>query len=131
VVILLFFTLLAALNGRSHKPFALGFAIVGWVYFVLTFGSHFENVDSYLLTQRIVEWSGEALHVDPVDKANSMLPTPTFDSKALDGLGKYSVFKDIAHCFCTLILAAIGGVAAIRLQRKLPNSTNPKTNLDP
>ena len=85
------------------------------MYFVLTFTSHFENVKPYLLTHRVVEWSGQALHVD--SEVEVRLPTPTFHSKAMVAWGKYGVFKDIAHCFWTLILAAIGGVAATWLQR--------------
>jgi len=76
VVVLVSFTLLAALNSSSRKPFALGFAIVGWVYFVLTFASHFGNVDSYLLTDRVVEWSGKALHFDSLGDVKSTLSPP-------------------------------------------------------
>ncbi len=77
VVVLLFFTLLAAVTRSRRRPFALGCGIVGWSYFVLTFTSHFGDVKSFLLTEWVVEWSCEALHYDSLDGVRSKrLPSP-------------------------------------------------------
>ena len=127
VVVLLSFTLLAALSNRSPRPFTLGFAIVGWVYFILTFGSHFGRVDSYLLTHRLVEWSGQALHFDPLFDVDSTMSPPdsslyastsnSFDPKTHGIVEKLMAFKDIGHCLWTLILAGIGGLIGVWVQR--------------
>ena len=65
---------LAAVAKRSASPFAWGFAVIGWLYLALVFGSVF-GLRSHLLTEaavgrlyELIHANGHAYPVQPVQK---------------------------------------------------------------
>ena len=126
VVVVFIATLLAVVN-RSGRTFPLGFAMAGWLYFLLTFNSTFRDLRPLLLTDPIVERCAAVLHVDLREPVS---PPDPFDASLKDHPWyKMCYFGDIGHCLWTLILATIGGLAAIWLQR--PTSNKSRTRDQP
>ncbi len=109
LVVLSAATLTAIAKGRA-LPFVWGFAVMGWAYFAVTFLTGLLWQD-YLLTH----WPLLRLVEVVAPEVSYVLPTS-------DGPGGLFV---IGHCLWTLILATIGGLVAIWLQRSRPPT---KTN---
>jgi len=116
-VLLVSCTLLALL-GRSRKPFAVGFAVTGWAYFLLAFSMVVSPGNSYLPTNRVLNELAHTLHKDlsNIEGPSHVLPL-SYDSSELDPVSKYCRFEDIGHYFCTVVFATIGGLAAMWIQR--------------
>jgi hypothetical protein len=126
---------LATVTKRS--AFAAGFAVMGWLYFVLAF-SRVLNVREHLLTERAVVWLHGKVHHDiSEDLILPQLPGPgspvvplRYDSPRLTPaafagynmsspiLSKVYNFAMIGRFLWTLLLATIGGLFASWLGRR-------------
>jgi len=102
----------AAWLGRESdttRPFALGFAITGFLYFSLCHlpvvcgdpNISMDDLPTTWLLRRLQNWMGQA-----------------------GSMSKSFYFMVVGHCLWTLIFATIGGLAASWLQR--PPNTNPQ-----
>ena len=133
LVVLMCFTWLALLS-RSRNPFALGFAVTGWIYFVLVFSILVLPETECLPTNWVLEEFAHALHEDLTDMEGpigAIRPIYTSSLEA-DEEAKYHRFENIGHCLWTLIFATIGGLATTWLARRenSPPPPTPKSNLD-
>lgn len=117
LLLLLSCTLLALL-GRSRNPFAVGFAVTGWIYFVLAFSTVVLPSKKRVPTNRVLYELAHALHEDlpRIEGPTEVVPISYLTSD-VDAVAKYCRFEDIGHYFCTVVFAAIGGLAAMWIQR--------------
>jgi hypothetical protein len=123
---------LAALFIRGRlRAVAAGFAVVGWLYFLLTFVPAL-SLREKLLTHAAVESLWKVIHEDQADvKAVAFSPdgkwlvsesvglVTWFDVNATTGTAAITgqnsgiaAFADIGHALWTLLLACIGGMVA-------------------
>ena len=63
-VVALLVAILFAVSKRPMSRFALGFAVTGWLYLVLTF-SGVLRVREHLLTERVSGWLCQRVHKEP------------------------------------------------------------------
>jgi hypothetical protein len=123
IVSLLSFTLAGVLS-RSRKPFALGFTITGWIYFVFVFGSVVKDHE-HLLTDWVLDEFFVVIHFDSDERAGGAADSWDALSDVDIELYRRNVrFMDMGHCLWTLILGTVGGVAAIWLRRPRPPTTD-------
>lgn len=107
---LLFSCTLAAILSRSRRPFFVGFAVVGWSYYMAAVCPLLHYDKSCLLTDWVLEESAGALHEDLADTPHWYLFERGMFSD--DGPeGAKCRFMTIGHCLWTIIFGAIGGVA--------------------
>jgi hypothetical protein len=142
----LFAASVAAIVGAGRtRIFAAGFAIVGWLYFLLTFGG-FADVKQSLLTTRSIAWVN-AWRQQPEGESYKDLALYTFDSAATSNrpvelnsfvfrgqslmaikanLGRPASIQpaalSIGHALWTILLAVLGGAfAQVVHKRTTPN----------
>jgi hypothetical protein len=111
---------LAVLVKRSALPFALGFALIGWLYIAIAFGGVFD-LRRYLLTEQITGGLYGLIHVNDGTRspfAPSVFSPPVENAATISGLvppipsADPQNFITIARSLWTLILATIGGLFA-------------------
>jgi len=118
----------------KHPPlsFALGFAVTGWIYLVVTFSGIF-GVREHFLTERVSGWLHERIHHEssaqpslvapPVLRSGAVLPRKTDSPWCAPGpptvLPNPSNFLAINRSLWTFILATIGGLFASWLSRSV------------
>ena len=130
--IFLFYWTLAAVLSRSRKPFAVGFAVVGWAYFVFAFSFLlFLQRDELLLTEWVLDEIVIARYgeLGKVEALESIVVSVSSDEDSPEDIRRS--FRHIGHCLFTLILATVGGLTATWLAKR--ESRPPptlKTNLD-
>lgn len=133
--------LLTAILGRDNaRTFAIGFAVVGWVYFSLAFVEAV-GLRGHLLTSRAVNRLFQVTQ-EPRVTSNISLPGAVaidfampIATGTMPGQGNSFTFStsgltgtlvldeaprelhDIAHCIWALVLALFGGMAAQVIQR--------------
>jgi hypothetical protein len=105
--------LAAIFRPSGRRAFAGGFALAGWIYFLLAFDAAL-GLREGLLTQRVAEWLGTTLHElpgpDPYAVMNvwgagsGMRLAPTISPQ-------HAAFYEIVHANCTLLVALAGGIA--------------------
>ncbi len=125
-------TLGAAVN-RS-RAFALGFAVAGWIYFVLVFVPAC-GLRGDLLTDQAVRWLFTTIHDEKVPD-QGVFKNPLFSSgyvrrieslpdgstwipnfNAVNVKNATAPFTDIGHALWTLIVACLGGAVASLMAR--------------
>jgi hypothetical protein len=150
VALLLAGSVTAVVGAGRTRIFAAGFAIVGWLYFLLTFGN-FADVKQNLLTTRSIAWanswretstSAELLKLYAVDStATSNTPVVLSDfafpvqSVALaranllvNGITNVQPeLLSIGHSLWTILLAVLGGVFAKGVYNMSQGSNRPPT----
>jgi hypothetical protein len=125
-------TIVALFGRRSIRVFCSGFAVAGWIYFSLTFTAIF-GLRDVLLTSQSLCWVQEAILEEnkgvpqmSFSSDGSRLVTGTYRSLRLWKIepiypsGEFHCFHDIGHSLWTIIVAYIGGFAAMRLGRSEP-----------
>lgn len=125
-LVFLCYCALAAILSRSRRPFFVGFALIGCIYFTLAFTTVQFKRDDVLLTESVVESSFRAIHGESKefvpDEGEATMGGYEMD---LFGISEASLsYQSICHCLFTLMLGAIGGVAgswiAKREDKKAP-----------
>ena len=142
VVALLTATLIAVVQHDRVRAFAVGFAIVGWVYLILAF-TPLVDVRDHLLTTRSLNLLGKAigqitlndfdayvLDLSTVGSGQPYLPgvyTATTSSGQFRLMSRpqpalQSDFFVIGHSLWTLLLAVIGGLLGRGLSNRMNKS---------
>lgn len=121
-VLLLTFSTLAAVFAQGRlRVCSGGFALAGWLYFLLVFSSPF-GTREYLLTTDLLEVLGEAIHGEPVPAPTSVPFSPyrgwfvtgsDMSTVRLWSLnGRNSNFHNIGHALGTSVFGVIGSFVA-------------------
>jgi hypothetical protein len=121
VGILITANLAAIFRPSGRRAFAGGFAIAGWLYFLLAFDPAL-GLRNSLLTQRAAERLGAAIHEQPSAQQIAKMNIWEADTgRVVVGSGATFVptappanaaFHDIVHANWTLLIALIGGLVA-------------------
>ena len=138
-------TVMAFVSRQNGRSFAIGFAILGWIYLILVF-TPMADVSNHLLTTRALDWLSTNIH-GPVGRINANLYTD-FDNDGwqdlvLSNSGSVSNslamlryigtpqpaipgnFLVIGQSLWTLLLAWFGGLVAECLTRQGKNAPKP------
>ncbi len=143
--VLLIATLAAAVN--RLRAFALGFAVAGWIYLLLTFVPAL-GLRNELLTDKGVRWLYTAIHNEEVpqhDDVQSIAFSP--DGRRIVTGSRYNTvriwsttraqidtirfhdFAEIGHGLWVLIIACLGGAVASVLAPKRTNKSTDTTSV--
>ena len=76
VSILLLATLAAVFSRNSSRVFAMGFSIVGWLYFTIVFAGFTGGVRENLLTQTAINWLYGQVHAPGTQGVNTVTIQP-------------------------------------------------------
>ena len=125
-MVILLAAVLFAVSKRPVSRFAMGFAVTGWLYLVLTF-SGLLGVREHLLTERVSGWLCQLIHEIPgayeppmVSLYRSEDYVPGSTSRMVPFLSRIDPnnFAAISRSLWTLLLATIGGGFASWLGRR-------------
>ena len=125
---------LAALVRRGERSFAIGFAVFGWTYLVLSLGPWFEeHVGPWLLTSR----AADEVYARFVHKDTNTEMLELMGSSDLYPWGpnvpiwmnepRYARYRRIIHILSTIAHGMAGGLVAFVFTRK-PRSARPEVS---
>jgi MFS family permease len=128
----LLFAMLAAIVGRGDRSFAIGFAVVGWSYILLSLGPWFDQqVSPWLLSSRIADELYAQLFQDDRNVRPSVAPEERepWDMRVAEKwqLWRFARFLRIAHALSTIGHGVAGGCLAMYLRRRPPNQRSEGT----
>ena len=138
---ILLIAILRAVSKRPLSRFALGFAVTGWLYLVLTF-SGVLGVREHLLTERVSGWLCQWVHPEPGSPSPQTVASPfvlhdyasveepQFLTLSLPQSPQRFLpirynFTAISRSLWTLILATIGGLFASWIGRRRSRANSP------
>jgi hypothetical protein len=111
VALLIAANLAAIFRPPGKRAFAGGFAIAGWIYFLLSFDVALGLRDN-LLTHRLGEPLWTVMHEFPIEGQNAEMKIWEAGTGAAPNPRSQSVFYDIVHANWTLFVALLRGEAA-------------------
>ena len=130
----LMFASLAALVRRGDRSFAIGFAVFGWTYLVLSLAPWFEeHVGPWLLATRVGdEVYARFLQQEKNSHMREMIVGSDLYPWSMDAINwmddsRYPHYRRIIHCLGAIAHGVAGGLAAVVLTRK-PRSARPEVS---
>jgi hypothetical protein len=125
---------LAAIVHRGDRSFAIGFAVIGWTYLVLSLAPWFEeHVGPWLLTTRVADevyvrflQQEKNSHMQELMENNDIYPWGMNTMNWMDD-SRFPRYRRIIHSLSAIAHGLAGGLAAIVLARK-PRSARPEVS---
>ena len=124
----LLFATLAAIVGRTERSFAIGFAVIGWSYMLLSLGPWFgQHWGPWLLSSRVADESYVRLFEDDQKRWPTIVPGDLDRGDMMAGnryQWRFARYLLIAHSLFAIGHGVTGGCVALWLRRK-PTSDGP------
>ena len=128
-VLMLMISTLAAIFGQgSVRVSAGGFAVAGWIYFLLAFSPSL-TIREHLLTSQVLDMLEKVIH-DESERSVNTIPFMSDGSQLVTGTGNSTIrlwdlsnrngnFHDIGHALWALIFGMFGSLVAGWFSRRI------------